>query len=237
MTKKPTAALLALALVLGHAQIGPAAAQSASDEGDLSAAVITLDGVVRQLAASKGSEAALSLAHLYLSIAHLGLSQFERAKSEMREAWIKNRGLNLDPKKFPPRVIQTFEEAKTPDGAAEMSAAPAEPAKGSSKALLILGGVAAIGGGVALAGGGNSTAGPTAPAPTPRPTPQILASGSGTFTGQGFCSFGNITLASAGVIQYTANWTLSTSTFRLTIGQGACPGFCGPAVASVGPSA
>ncbi len=153
------------------------------EEGDLSAAIITLDGVIQRAGGAGDRNAELALAHLYLGIAHLGVSQEERAKAEMREAWRNNKGMKLDPKKFPPRVIQAYEEAKTDAAAGQKSAdssqAPARDPKkggGGSKAVLILGGVAAAGGGIALAGGGSSSGGPTAaplatPAPTPQPTP------------------------------------------------------------------
>jgi hypothetical protein len=42
----------------------------------------------------------------------------------------------------------------------------------------------------------------------------------------------NITVPAAGTLQVTVNWTFSTSTFGLNIGQGAWPGTFGPFVAS-----
>ncbi len=248
--------LIAIAVALAVTSSTPIRAQAPAnaglalgiqqvDEGDLAAAVITLEGVIRQLTGIKGSEALLSTAHLYLGIAHVGLSQFERAKAEMREAWLKNKGLNLDPKKFPPRVIQTFEEAKggakaAPSVASPAAAGPAAEKKGGGgKGMLILGGLAAAGGAVALSSGGKSSPIPApTPAPTPRPTPQILASGAGLiFSGPGFCQPRTISTPSAGVIQLTASWTLSTSQFRLAISPGTCPGTCGPYTATVGPTA
>lgn len=162
------------------------------DEGDLDAAVITLDAVVLRLKQMKGAERDLATAHLYSSMAHLGLSQIEKAKAEMREAWRNNRGLALDPKKFPPRVIQLYEQMKneqqqaeattpkpataaSPQPAPKPTASPAEavaPEKGGSKLpLILLGGAALVGGGVAIAATGGS-GGAAASAPMPTPTPQ-----------------------------------------------------------------
>ncbi len=182
---------LCVLLSLSLAYSAPAVAQTESgelsqgirqvEEGDLAAAIITLDGVVQKLAGVQGRTNELALAHLYLGMAHLGVSQWERAKTEMREAWRNNKGLKLDPKKFPPRVIQAYEEAKaeaasqpkpagTPLPGPAKSPAETESSKkgrGSSKALLIVGGLGLAGGGLALAGGGGAS---PAVAATPRPT-------------------------------------------------------------------
>jgi hypothetical protein len=162
------------------------------EEGDLATAIITLDGVVQTLSTVKGGEKDLATAHLYLGMAHLGLSQWERAKVEMREAWRNNKGMKLDPMKFPPRVIQAFEAAKAEGVNVQRPAvpvtqvpvtAPADAGNskkgGSSKALLIVGGLALAGGGVALAGGGGSS-----PPPTPAPAgPTTVLAVSGTLRG------------------------------------------------------
>lgn len=146
------------------------------EEGDLDQAVITLDAVTQRLAKTKGAEKDLATAHLYLGMAHLGLSQWERAKAEMRDAWRNNPEMRLDPQKFPPRVLQTFEEARQEARAedAARSAAAATPVPspargteapkkggGGNKALLMVGGVALAGGGIALASGGSAAASPT----------------------------------------------------------------------------
>jgi hypothetical protein len=156
------------------------------DEGDLEAAVITLDAVVQRLKQEKGHEADLAKAHLYLSMAHLGLSQWERAKGEMREAWRNNRTLALDPREFPPRVVQLYEQVKQEAKDAEPAQAAPKPAaapqaaqttpsrKGRGKTVPILIGVGvAAGAGIAVAaasGGGGATSSPAA-APTATPTP------------------------------------------------------------------
>jgi hypothetical protein len=175
----------------GHAQGGPPASELAVgmrqvEEGDLDAAVITLDTVIQRLATVKGTEKDRATAHLYLSMAHLGLSQWERARAEMREAWRNNKELRLDPLKFPPRVLQTFEEAKQDAKGTDASqplskdqpSPPPGPTpqvvsadkKGGSKGLLVIGGLALAGGGVAAAGGGSN---PPSPTPLPASTPVI----------------------------------------------------------------
>jgi hypothetical protein len=92
------------------------------EQGDLEAAVFTLDSVVRQLATQPRNERNLALAHLYLGMAHLGLSQLDRAREEMRSAWQSDHTLKLDPDQFPPRVIELYSEA-----VAAIRAAPLPP--------------------------------------------------------------------------------------------------------------
>lgn len=190
------------------------------DEGDLAAAVITLDGVVRKLTGASGRTSELAQAHLYLGIAHLGLNQGERARAEMKAAWTNNKGMKLDPKKFSPRVIQAFEEAKTeassaPKPAATSAAAPppaageaASEKKGGSKALLIVGGLAVAGGAVALAGGGGGTDPVVAPTPAPPAGPQTLVQGTWQLVGSGSAQNFPFTVPAAGSVIITVDWTL-----------------------------
>lgn len=199
------------------------------DEGDLAAAVITLDSVTRRLTDLKGRERDLAQAHLYLGIAQLGLEQAERAKASMRTAFRLDSALRLDPRRFSPRVIQSFAEAN-PEVSASKSAAPApDPtpppkaaSKGGSGKFLILGGLAAAGGGVALAGGGAAT-----PVPTPTPkTPQLVLSQSSQIpapaNGIVNFQFWSFTIPGPGIVTYTANWTSPTSEFRLYIAGTPC---------------
>ncbi len=202
------------------------------DEGDLDAALITLDGAVHRLTGVKGRGAELALAHLYLGIAYLGVGQWERAKTEMREAWRNDKGMKLDPKKFPLRVIQAYEEAKneaSPPGKTPAPAASSGKGGGSSKALLIVGGLAAAAGGVALAGGSS------APTPAAVSRPQVLVVGSSQVSAPGVTTrFSAFTVPSAGLIQYTGNWTVGGNAFSLELGQN-CGGF-GPYVAETPPT-
>jgi hypothetical protein len=193
------------------------------DEGDLPAAIITLDGVVKKLIGVPGRTTELSMAHLYLGMANLGLNQAERARLNFREAWLNNKGLKLDSKKFPPRVIQAFEEAKSeavsaPRAAAAPSGSPSagEPVapakKGGGKGLLIIGGVALVGGAVAVAGGGGS--GGSSPNPTPAPTvapgPQVLLQTTWQLVGSGSTQSFPISVPAAGTLTATVDWTLAT---------------------------
>lgn len=118
--------------------------------GDWEAAVITLEAAVQRLGQEKGRENDLATAHLYLAVSHLGMHQWERAKSEMREAWRNNRQLTLDPRRFSPRAIQLYEEARPRPAASAAKATP--PKKGNRKGILLdVGvGIAAVGSGVAL---------------------------------------------------------------------------------------
>ena len=197
------------------------------EEGDLDAAIITLDSVVQRLAGVPGRQAELALAHFYLGVSYLGVSQAEPARTQFKEAWRNNRGMKLDPKKFPKRVIRAYEEAKA-EASREASQGPPVKAKGggNSKALLIVGGLAAVGGGVALAGGSS----PASPSATPVGGPQVLVSGGSSISAPNITTrFSSFTVPSAGVIQYTGNWTLAGSSFGLELGQN-CAAF-GPYVA------
>lgn len=203
------------------------------EEGDLDAAIITLDAVVQRLTGAQGRNVELALAHLYLGMSYLGVSQLERATTQMRKAFLNNKGMKLDPKKFPPRVIQAYEEAKA-EALQGKGPGPAETSGkggGRSKALLVVGGFAVAGGAVALSGGSS----PASPSVTPVPAPQVLVSGgSGVPAPNVTTRFSSFTVPSAGVIQYIGNWTLGSSTFSLKLGQN-CGGF-GPYVAETPPS-
>lgn len=147
------------------------------EEGDLEAAVFTLDASVRSLSAEKGRANELAVAHLYLAMAHMGLSRIEAAKAEVMAAWRSNQGLTLDPKKFPPTLVRMFEEAKRTSAAAP----PPAPKKKSSKAPLYIGlGLASVGGGVAVAakgrgGGAQATSAPPSVAIDRSPTGGVIA--------------------------------------------------------------
>lgn len=81
------------------------------EEGDFQAAVSTLEGVARQLAADKTKSKELARAYLYTAIAYVGLSQETAAKAKFLEAWRNDAALKLSPNEFPPRVILAFEQA------------------------------------------------------------------------------------------------------------------------------
>jgi hypothetical protein len=153
-------------------------------EGEFDLAIITLDGVVKQLSREGGRARQLARAYTYLAIAYVGLAQQEKAKAQFLEAWKADRGFVLSPKEFPPSVIELFEqakkegqaEAKGPATAGPRSPAGAPPAAqpaGKSghtgaKGPLIIAGAAAVAGGVVVAAtrgssGGGGGGGPENP--------------------------------------------------------------------------
>jgi hypothetical protein len=139
----------------------------------------------------------------------------------MREAWRHDPQLRLDPKKFPPRVRQLYDEAKaeaqkasappTKPPAAATAPTPEKKGGGAGKAVMIGLGVAAVGGGVAAAAsGGGGSGGPTSTTPPTMP--------SGTFTvlsstpGFGATVTGAETdLQGTRTLTVTFQWTYSSS--------------------------
>jgi hypothetical protein len=138
------------------------------DEGDYDAAIVTLDGAVRRLAANPARGRDLSQAYLYLGIAYVGKGHEAAAKAKFREAVAQIKDLTLSADKYPPKVIDLFEAAKdeaararaataAPATTAPATARPAAPPAGSastsrgggSKRWLVLGGAGAL-----AAGGG-----------------------------------------------------------------------------------
>ena len=89
------------------------------DEGDLEAAAVTLQSAIRGLAADKGHEGDLVTARLYLAMTQLGLGRVEDAKAQVAEA-ARGPRLTLDPKRYPPTILQLYEQAL----AAEAKKAP-----------------------------------------------------------------------------------------------------------------
>lgn len=134
------------------------------DDGDYDAAILTLDNAARRLSADPAKAKELSEAYLYLGIAYLGKGHEGAAKAKFREAIKQIHDLSLSPEKFPPKVINLFEEAKdevtrSPQDQAS-SGKTAQKKGGSKTVLLVAGGVALAGGAVAAAagGGGGATA-------------------------------------------------------------------------------
>jgi hypothetical protein len=173
------AGALLLLLLLGTAATGGGAEPPATeadlatgvrqvDEGDFETAVLTLDAVVRNLAAASAPQASRARASPYLGIAHLALDQRETAKTCFREALGHDPGLRLGPDRFSPKVIAAFDEARLAFEAARSGAVPsgtttASPRRGGGggKAALVVGAAALAGGGIALAvtGDGDGSGG------------------------------------------------------------------------------
>jgi hypothetical protein len=159
------------------------------ENGDPEAAVLTLDSAVHRLSGEKGREKDLALAHLYLGISHIALSQWETAKADMREAWRHNKELKLDPKKFSSEVLQLFEEAKIVERPSQPAPSPqptpsaaAKSKKGSKLPLVIIGIAGAGGAAAALAAGSKGTSPP--PTTTTPPAPPGTVSTILTLNGQ-----------------------------------------------------
>ena len=189
------------------------------ETGDYDAAILTLDNAARRLAADPARVRELSQAYLYLGIAYLGKGHEAAARAKFREAVTQVRDLTLSPDEFPPKVIDLFEAAR-----AEAMKAPASPAaqavtsapapaekKGSSKTLLLVGGVggAAALAGIALAGGGGgeSASGSSAPAPTPTPAPVTVEDLSGFLPATEGSRHFPIRVRAAGTVLAELSWT------------------------------
>lgn len=186
-------AILALGLAFGLCALGvEAPGQAPTDpelakgiqqveQGDYDAAIFTLDGAARRLAADPKRSQELSEAYLYLGIAYLGKGHEAAAKAKFREAVKQIKDLTLSPDKFAPRVINLVEAAKAEAGTSAPAgakpapaAAPAKKGGGSGKVLLIAGLGVAAAGGVALAagGGGGDSSSTSSGAPTCTPFSQ-----------------------------------------------------------------
>src|SRR5687767_10189275 len=78
-----------------------------AQSGDFDAAVITLEGVVARGGAGLSAKDK-GRAHLYLSVAYHGLDQTDKAKQRLLSALQADPGLTLDPKEFPPKIMDFF---------------------------------------------------------------------------------------------------------------------------------
>lgn len=188
MSRRPARLTLVVALILAVAAPPPtiadervtdpevAAGIRQVEDGEYDAAIVTLDGAVRRLAADKSQSGDLPQAYLYLGIAYVGKGHEAAAKAKFREALKQLRGLSLSADKFPPKVIDVFETARDEVNREAATGSPAPPAGpaaadagkekkkgGGGKALIVLG-VLGAGAGVALAaGGGGGESGSGAP--------------------------------------------------------------------------
>ena len=158
-----TTVVLALVLLGGPSPSEPSvqAGIRQVDEGDLSAAVITLTNALSRLDAAQAPERERALGYVYLGMAQLGLGQADPARASLRYAWSLNQGARLDPKRFPPRVVRLYDEV-----GAEVRAH--SQGTRSTRSLAIVGTAAAVGlgGAVAIAGGGQPTAAPPVTSPS-----------------------------------------------------------------------
>jgi len=186
------------------------------DDGDFDSAILILDGAARRLATDPKKVKELSQAYLYLGIAYVGKGHEAAAKAKFREALAQIKDITLSPDKFPPKVIDVFEAARSESSQTAKAAAPAPaPAKkkgGSKKGLLIGAGVAVAGGvGAALAlGGGNGSPPTTLPVQTPPPF-------NGTLNTDEVRRIFAIAVRASGNVNATATWTDSASVLGLNL--------------------
>lgn len=171
------------------------------EEGDLDAAILTLDNAARRLATDPSRAKELSQAYLYLGIAYFGKGHEAAAKAKFREAVAQIKDLSLSPEKFPPKVIDLFEAAKEEAGrTAAVQATPAPPPrkKARSKKRLVIAGVviAAVAGGAAAGGGGGGD-GETA----------ITENFTGSLSIDEFCRAFRIIVGGIGALEATVTWT------------------------------
>jgi hypothetical protein len=181
MTSPILGALLAVSLLPLPQTANDAAADLTAglrqfEEGNLQAAVVTFDGVIRSFGNDPMHRTDLAMAHLYMGAACLGLHQNERAEAEMRKAAQLDPGLVPDPQRLPAAAVALFQRVKG-------------GTKSSKKTVpLIVAGGAAVAGGIAVAASGGKSATseptvpvvtipPTAPAPPPTPPPTTVPSG------------------------------------------------------------
>jgi hypothetical protein len=112
------------------------------ETGDLERAIATLEAALTRLPGER--TAARAAAHLYLGMAHVGLEHGSMARLHLREAWVLRAGEALDPRRYPPRVIELYEEnrpARTP----RPQPTPRSTPKASSPLPFALGAVAGAG--------------------------------------------------------------------------------------------
>lgn len=127
-------------------------------KGDNERGLQTLDRAVKRLGPSKASASDVALAHLYMGVAYANMGQQGLAKDRFREALRADNGVRLDPKEFPPNVIEPFEEVRG--------------SQNTKKKLALAGGIAVAGGTAVaiLASSGGNSGGAAAAPPAPQPT-------------------------------------------------------------------
>jgi len=147
------------------------------EAGEFEEAVITLDAASLKLALEGDRPQELARAYAYLAIAYLQMGQERAARAKLLQALETDKGLRLDSKELPPKVVQFFQDTRreaASGGATRPSpqpspTAPATPAKGkSSRAVPILIGAGAVAAGVvvlAAASGKDSVSTPPTTVP------------------------------------------------------------------------
>ncbi len=193
------------------------------DDGDYDAAILTLDNAARRLAQDPAKAKDLSQAYLYLGIAYVGKGHDAAAKAKFREALVQIKDLTLSPDKFPPKVINVFEEARAEESKSPTRGKTAQKKGGGGKTILIIGGVAAAGAAAAAAGGGGGSKSTT---PTTAPDPRRTETFTGSLCGydyqqaNGGCDTYrqfDIVVSTAGQLEANATWTDSNVFFEMIL--------------------
>ena len=245
MPKHPVVYALAAWLALGRvlsaappAEPDLAAGIRQVEDGDYSAAVITLDRAARALQGEKDRAHDLARAYLYLGIAYVGLGSETSARARFRDALAQSQDLRLDPEQFPPKVIELFERARDENRvpAAPAAAGPSAPVpapqptpeakKGKSKTpylLIGLGGAAAAGVALAAGGGGDSggaasTSGPPATVPSANKTETFNGSVSGNC--QSDTVSYRVVPSASGTLEALLSWTDRDRVLTMYLGDG-----------------
>jgi len=173
------------------------------DDGDYDRAILTLDNAARRLSGDPSKVGDLSQAYLYLGIAYIGKGHEAAAKAKFREALNQIKDLTLSPERFPPKVIDAFEEAKQ-DAARE---APARAEKKGSKKGLVIGGIVAAGAAVAVAAGAGGGGGSGSGATPPTDTRQTLSFNGTLPNAGGTYECKQIVATKSGTLEARLNWT------------------------------
>lgn len=124
------------------------------NDGDFEAALLTLDGVVRQLGADPARQKDLAQAYLYLGVAFVGLGQDALAQRKFAAALRRDKDLLVTPAEFPMKVVRAFQAAQA--AVAEELALEKDAKKKRGKGGLIvlgLGGAVAAGTAAVIAAG------------------------------------------------------------------------------------
>ena len=231
MVRKALTLLLALGLtgtpqaLLAQTPADPEVAKGVKlvDDGDYDGAIVTLDNAARRLAQDPAKAKELSQAYLYLGIAYVGKGHDAAAKAKFREAIGQIKDLTLSPDKFPPKVINVFEEARQEEAKNPTKAKTAQKKGGGGKAILIVGGLAAVGGIAAAAGGGGGSKTTT---PTTVPDPRKTETFTGSLCGydyqqaNGGCDnyrYFDIVVSTAGQLEAMVTWTESSIFFEMAL--------------------
>ena len=209
------AAILAVLMAVPGEDLARGVQQT--EAGEYAAAILTLDAVVRGMAAERPVPTAdLARAYLYLGLAHFEVGHETTARARFRDAVRHVPDIEFPPGRFSRGARKAFEEAR-----AERSPTPTRTGGGGSKLPLVIGGLVLAGGAVALASIRSDESGPPGDGDIAYPN-EVLAPGAqrpyivtptatGTLTAQ-------LTWQQAGVVLSLSIAALSNTAQVLAIG-------------------